>query len=167
MSTLFIAGLFLLAIAVVVALFVFSAKAEAKKTRMKLAERFTNLVDRHQFTVSEKEVFIFKILAFDATDKQFLFVGRYHNAEQAYLLPLADISNCQVVKHKSGLSGGKNDKHIDTNYVNSIELQVRYKDKSKDPVAVTFYEHTHDSVYDMKSLEEQATYWQQKIVGQL
>jgi len=167
MSTLFIAGLFLLLIAIVVALFVVSAKAEAKKIRMKLAARFDNLVKQHEFTISEKEVFMYKILAFDVPAKQFLFVGRYHNAEQEHLLALADISSCQVVKHKSGLSGGKSDKHIDTNYVNSIALQVRYKDKSRDAVGITFYEHTHDSVYDMKALEQQADYWQQKIAGHL
>lgn len=156
----------LLAIAVAIAaslILILIHNLRRQKKTERLLSGFDDAAAEFNLSIAKQEVLRNGVIGLDDVNNKLLFLELTGNKQDGYLIDLDEIKSCTVKKTFGTFKNGRTS--IDA-YVNTIALQLNYKNGAK-PLVLSFYVKATDPVFEMRKRAEQAIEWQTLLSARL
>jgi hypothetical protein len=149
-----IAGLIIIVIA-----FVYSARAKTRKQQKVLTDKINEIAREHKVQWEHLDIGLHRAVAL-STDKSTLLFMDFKDTEDGHLqlIDMNEVGDCQLSQTGNMVIGMKN--HNATENITKVELQLFFKDRSKDAVALIFYNEIHDGLFEKTTQMNKAEHWQ-------
>lgn len=158
MSSILIAGLFILFIALIVVVLVSINNNHRKKTARELIDHFNEFGERHYLTFTRKEKMENFIIGLDESYKKLFVLRKAGNQYDSQVIELKEVKSCSNKKLYKSINMGTVKRERYETHFDKIVLQFDYFD-ARDPVQIIFYEQGRDHLTDMADLERKAESW--------
>ncbi|MDQ3846531.1 MAG: hypothetical protein M3342_21355 [Bacteroidota bacterium] len=159
MSTLIVALIVVLGIAVVLFLLVFLHSRENKKRMGKMLRRLSELGSEHNLSFTGQEVLRNWLIGVDGIKGKLLFLENDGADSNWTIIDLTEAKSCRVrkvVSHKT--NGDSSAKGMET-YLHAIVLEFDFKN-SDYTIALPFYKLISNSIQEAQELEAKARNWE-------
>jgi hypothetical protein len=157
MST-FIIGLFITAGLLQLLVYVHYKHVKAKKMKqfLYLSQQGT----KNNLSFSSQEVLGNKILGLDGIKRKLLLFEEKDGRKLHYTINLEEVESCTLKKNYNRINAGDLKRKRIEEFINIISLQFDFKNKSRNPVTLSFYDSDKNSVDELMPLEIKAKRWQ-------
>lgn len=151
----------IVSIILIVIAFVYSARAQTRKQRQILSAKIQEIADANKLTWHLIDIGLHRALAWAMDRKMLLFIDFAGEQERIHLVDMNEIGSSHL-HHKSNMILGNNKSSTKENII-SLELQLFYKDRSKEPVALQFYNEIQDGLFEKTAQIQKAEHWKALI----
>lgn len=128
-------------------------KYQNKKIRSKTLKEFNSYVAENNLVMDKMQTLNKNIIGLDRENMKIVFLDRSRKTNQLLAINLEEIRSCKTVKSRKTTGG----------HIHRIDLQINFKDASKDAILLPFYDENRDKFYKMMRLAKKAYYWQKSI----
>ena len=158
MSTIIIAAILVISTIVLSMIFVFLSRKNARKRNKILLKLHSNAGSEHGLSFSSQEILRNKIIGLDGLN-QTLLIFEFKNAHNIICINMAEVKNCIVEKKYDSILIGNERKAKIEPHLRSIDIKFCFKN-SQEPISVSFYDSSVNSIYEMAELETKAKTWE-------
>jgi len=158
MSTLSIALIIVIATVCIPLIFVLINGKSRKKKNKALLNFFMEEGSKQGLSFSSQEILRSKIIGLDAA-KQMLLVFDFNNDGNLRYIDMSEVKTCSVEKNHDSIVIGTEKQAKAESHLRSIDLKFIFKNGA-DPVSVSFYDSSINSIYEMAELESKAKTWE-------
>ena len=167
MSTLIVAAILIAIIVIISMLLVSIANHQKKKKMNQLLKHFSRLGTSNNMSFSSHEITGHRIIGLDGINKKLLILtDNNHSGSENFIIDLEEVKNCTVKKYYGNIGAGALVNAKLETYLEKITLHFQFNN-DKEPVDVSFYDHFHDEIYQVKYLEHKADHWKQILTKML
>jgi len=158
MSTIIVASLLVISVIVISKIFVSINTKNHKKRTQQLLIRFNDTGSTFGLSFSSQEILKNKILGLDGIHRKFL-VMEFENDTKVTCIDLSEIRECILKKEYDSVNHGSDRKAKIEQQLRGILLQFQFRNK-REPVNISFYDSSINSIYEMAPLEAKAKDWE-------
>ena len=157
----FIAIIIIVSLSLIIFGFVYNAKATTRKKKKLLANRINSIGQERGIKWNIEDIEQHRAIAWNTGSKTLAFVYAGPETIQEDLIDVNEIGSCQLFPTTNMQLGAT--KASSEKIVTRLDLQLFYKDRSKDPLSLCFYNEMVDGVYERPVQTNKATYWKELI----
>lgn len=152
-----VAGLIIIVIA-----FVYSARAKTRKQQKVLTDKIEEIARQNNVKWEHLDIGLHRAVALSADKGTLLFMDFKDNEDgQLQLIDMNEVGSCQLHQTGNMVIGMKN--RAATENVTRVELQLFFKDRTKDAVGLLFYNEIQDGLFEKTTQMNKAEHWQQLL----
>jgi hypothetical protein len=166
MSTFITAAIVILSTIGLTLLFIFINKRNNSKRNKALIHFFNQAGTDYGLAFSSQEVLKNKIIGLDGLH-QTLSVYDFLHSHDIIHIPLSAVNSCMLKKKYETIQFGNESANDTEQQLRSINLEFTFNN-NRDPVSVSFYDSSINTIYEMAELEEKTKNWETilcKIIG--
>ncbi|MBD0351136.1 MAG: hypothetical protein ICV51_10045 [Flavisolibacter sp.] len=163
MSTLIVALIIVLGIAVVLFLLVFLHNRQNKKRAEKMLRRFSELGSEHDLSFTGQEVFRNHIIGVDGIKRKLLLLENDGTHNHWSVIDLAEVKSCRVKKIYGNMEAGDPSTKSTEMYLRAIVLEFDFEN-SNPTIALPFYKLVSNSIQEAPELEAKAKNWESVLL---
>jgi hypothetical protein len=131
-------------------------KAKKMKQFLYLSEQGT----KNDLSFSSQEMVGNKIIGLDGIKRKLLLLDETDGQTHLHTIDLGEIESCTIKKNYNGIYAGELKKRKIEEFINSIVLQFDFKNASRKPIILPFYDKAVNNAWEIKELETKARGWQ-------
>ena len=158
MSTLSIALIIVIATVCIPLIFILINRKNRKKKNKAFLNTFMEEASKQGLSFSSQEILRSKIIGLDSV-KQTLLVFDFNNDGNMRCINMPEVKSCSVEKNHDSIVIGTEKQAKTESHLRSIDLKFIFKNGA-DPVSVSFYDSSINSIYEMAELESKAKTWE-------
>jgi hypothetical protein len=161
MSTIIIAAILVISAIGIFAIFVSIGKKNIRKRNKTLLKRLNKSGSEHELSFSSPEILKNKIIGLDRLN-QTLLIFEFENANNVICINMREVKNCTVEKKYDSIVIGNERKAKLEPHLRSIGIKFSFKN-SCEPISVSIYDSSINSIYEMQELEVKAKNWEKTL----
>jgi len=158
MSSIIVAGVLILIIALISLMLVSINNRHRKKNAIELVNRFNELGERNNLSFTHKEMMENFTIGLDEFRKILVVLRKTDSKYDSQVINLRDVKSCSKKKIYRTINMGTLKKVRYENHIDKIVLEFDYLD-NKAPMQISFYESGGNHLLEMSELETKAGSW--------
>jgi len=160
MSSVIVAGILIAFVAFCCLLIVLISYKHKNKAMNYLLNRISEVGSENNLSFSSQEILNNCIIGADGIHRKILIVKKIDSKTyQDYLIDLDEVKSCSVKKEYGFIKAGEANGRSLGQHLKSIILHFEFA-INKEPIDVSFYNHTENSIYQLKEMELKAKHWE-------
>ena len=165
MSTIIIAAILVISTIGIFAIFVSIGKKNIRNQNKTLLKRLSKSRSEHGLSFSSQEILKNKIIGLDGLN-QTLLIFEFENANDVICINMQEVKNCTVEKKYDSIVIGNERKAKLEPHLRSMGIKFSFKN-SREPISVSIYDSSINSIYEMQELEAKAKNWEKTLSGMI
>jgi len=166
MSSIVIASLFILFLALIILVLVSLNNRHRRKLAGDLVGHFNELSERDNLSFTRKEIMENFVVGLDESCKKLFVVRRTGDRYDSQIIDLKEIRKCSMKKLYKSINMGTVKKKRYESRFDKIVLEFNYFD-NRNPIEIPFYESGVDHLSDKADLEQKAGSWAASLTQML
>ena len=158
MSSIIVASVLILIIALISLMLVSINNRHRKKNAIELVNRFNELGERNNLSFTHKEMMENFTIGLDEFRKILVVLRKTDSKYDSQVINLRDVKSCSKKKIYRTINMGTLKKVRYENHIDKIVLEFDYLD-NKAPMQISFYESGGNHLLEMSELETKAGSW--------